>query len=85
MLDAHAITTSVVRTVVVLTSDVAPMCFMLLRHHGTASVNGSGNDVGTKHGDGIVSKVLPEYVEQMGNFLAQIFPSGVDRHSLQQH
>ena len=78
MLDTHAITTSVVRTIVVFTSHV----FLLFRHHGPASVNGSGNGVGKKLGDGIVSKVLPEYVEQMGTFLAQIFPTGVDRHSL---
>ena len=38
-----------------------------------------------KLGDVIVTKVLPEYVEQMGNLLTQIFPSCVDRHPLQQH
>ena len=78
MLHTHVIVSSVVRTIVVLTSNV----FLLFRHHGTASINGSSNGVGTKLGDGIVSKVLPEYVEQMGIFLAQIFPTGLDRHPL---
>ena len=74
----HVIPSSVVRAIVVLTSHV----FLLFRHQGTASIDGSGNDVGTKLGDGIVSEVLPEYVEQMGIFLAQIFPTGLDRHPL---
>ena len=78
MLHTHVIVSSVVRAIVVLTSNV----FLLFRHHGTASINDSGNGVGTKLGDGIVSKVLPEYVEQMGIFLAQIFPTGLDRHPL---
>ena len=45
-------------------------------------VNGSGNGVGTKLDDGIFPKVLPEYVEQVGIFLTQIFPTGLDRHPL---
>ena len=81
MLHTHVIASSVVRAIVFLTSHV----FLLFRHHGTAPIDGSGNGVGTKLGDGIVSTVLPEYVEQMGIFLAQIFPTGLDRHSLQQH
>ena len=81
MLHTHVIASSVERAIIVFTSYV----FLLFRHHGTASIDGSGNGVSTKLGDGIVSKVLPEYVEQMGIFLAQIFPTNLDRHPLQQH
>ena len=77
MLHTHVIASSVVRAIVVLTSHV----FLFFRHHGTAYIDGSGNGC-TELGDGIVSKVLPEYVEQMGIFLAQIFPTGLDRHPL---
>ena len=81
MLHTPVIVSSVVRAIVVLTSNV----FLLFRHHGTASIDGSGNGVGTKLGDVIVSKVLPEYVEQMGIFPAQVFPTGLDRRPLYQH
>ena len=78
MLHENVIASSVVRAIVTLTSHV----FLLFRHHGTASIDGSGNDVGTKLGDGIFPKVLPEYVGQVGIFLTQIFPTGLDRHPL---
>ena len=81
MLHTSVIASSVVCAIVVFTSHV----FLLYRHHGKASIDGSGNGVGTKLGDEIVSKVLPEYVEQMGIFLVQVFPTGLDRHPLYQH
>ena len=58
VIDTHAMATSVVLIIVVLTSDVFPYV-LLLRHHETASFNGSGNGFGAKLGDGIVTKVLP--------------------------
>ena len=60
VIDTHATTTSVVLTVVVLTSNVL-QSVLLLRHNGTASVNGSGDGFGTKFGDGIITEVLSNY------------------------
>ena len=60
VIDTHAMTTSVVLTIVVLILTVLHYV-LLLRLNGTASVNGSGDGFGTKFGEGIITEVFSKY------------------------